>query len=168
MVLNGFSDADYANCLDDRRPMTGYAIYLGGNLIARYACKQKVVARSSAESEYKSLALATTEVMWLQSLFTELGLPKLAATLVIWCDIVEANSLASNPVFHARTKHIEVDVHFIREKVEAKQLEVRFVPTEEQVADVLTKPLVANRFELLRQRLTIEDFPFRLRECVKE
>ena len=152
MVLNRFSNADYANCLDDRRSVTGYVIYLGGNLIAWSARKKKFVARSSAESEYRSLASVATKVMWLQSLFSELGLPKLVAIPVIWCDNIGANSLAFHPVFHARTKHIEVDVHFIREKVEAKQLEVKFVPTEEQAADVLTKPLVANRFELLRQR----------------
>ena len=118
MILNGFLDADYANCLDDRRSVTGYAIYLGGNLIAWSTRKQKVVARSNAKSEYKSVAPAKTEVMWLQSLFTELGLPKLATIPVIWCDNIGANSLAFNPAFHARTKHIEVDVHFIREKVE--------------------------------------------------
>ena len=90
-----------------------------------------MVARSSAESKYRSLASATTEVLWLQSLFNELGRPKLDAVPILWCDNVSANLLASNPVFHARTKHIEVDVHFIREKVENKQLKVRFVPSEE-------------------------------------
>ena len=106
--------------------------------------------------------------MWLQSLFAEMGMPKLVVVPVIWCDNIGANSLASNPVFHARTKHIEVDVHFIREKVEAKQLEVRFVPTEEQDADVFTKPLAASRFELLRQKLIVEDSPFRLGEGATE
>ena len=95
-------------------------------------------------------------------------MPKLVVVLVIWCDNIVANSLAPNPIFHARTKHIEVGVHFIQEKVKAKQLEVRFVPTEEQVVDVFTKPLAASRFELLRQKLTVEDSPFRLREGVKE
>ena len=79
-----------------------------------------------------------------------------------------ANSLAYNPVFHAITKHIEVDAHFIREKIEAKQLEVRFVLTEEQVADVSTKPLAANRFEALRHKLTVKEFSFSLREGVKQ
>ena len=113
ILLSGFLDADYANCIDDRRSVTCYAVYLGENLVAWSARKQKVVARSSAESEYRSLASAATEIMWLQSLFTELGLPKLVVVPIIWCDNIGAASLASNPVFHARTKHIEVDVHFI-------------------------------------------------------
>ena len=83
MVLTGFSDADYANYLDDRRLITRYAIYLGGNLIAWSARKQKVVARSSAESEYRSLASAAIEIIWLQSLFIELGIPKLVVVPVI-------------------------------------------------------------------------------------
>ena len=102
---------------------------------------KKIVARSSTEAKYRSLALAATKILWLQSLFDELGLPKLTDVPIIWCDNMGANMLSSNPVFHKRTKHIEVDTHFNREKVEAKQLEVRFVPTKEQVADVLTKPL---------------------------
>ena len=104
---------------------------MGNNLIAWSARKQKVVARSSTESEYRSLAFAATEVLWLKSLFEELGVPKLTSVPIVWCDNMGANLLASNPVFHARTKHIEVDIHFVREKIEAKQLEVRFVPTEE-------------------------------------
>ena len=86
---------------------------------------------------------------------------------IIWCDNMEANLLAFNPVFHARTKHIEVDIHFIREKIEAKQLEVRFVPTEEQVVDMLTKPLSTNRFDFLRDKLKVENSLFSLREGVK-
>ena len=168
ILLSGFLDADYANCIDDRRSVTCYAVYLGENLVAWSARKQKVVARSNTESEYRSLASVATEIMWLQSLFIELGLPKVVAIPIIWCDNIGAASLASNPMFHAQTKHIEVDTDFIREQVEAKQIEVRFVPTEEQVADMLTKPLAASKFELLRHKLTVEDSPFRLREGVRE
>ena len=108
-----------------------------------------MVARSTAKSEYRSLASAATKILWLQSLFDKLGVPKLTVVPIIWCDNMEANLLASNPVFHARTKDIEVDIHFIHEKVEAIQFEVRFVPTEEQVADVLIKPLSTSKLKFL-------------------
>ena len=109
MTLTGFSDADYANCIDDRRFVTGAAVYPGSDLIAWSAGKHKVVARSSAEFEYRALASASTEILWLQSLFDELGVPKLTVVPIVWCDNIGANLLASNPVFHPRTKHIEVD-----------------------------------------------------------
>ena len=101
MAIIGYSDVDYANCLDDGRSVTGYAVYLGENLIAWWARKQQVVARSSAESKYRALASAATEILWVQSLFIELGVPKLATVPIIWCDNVGASSLASNPIFHA-------------------------------------------------------------------
>ena len=83
MVLTRFSDVDYANCIDDRRSITRYAIHVGDNLIARSAQKQKVVARASAEFEYRSLASTTTKILWLQSLFTELGIPQLIGIPII-------------------------------------------------------------------------------------
>ena len=92
------------------------------------------------------MALATIELIWLQSLLKELGV-KVKQTTVLRCDNMAATSLALNPVFHVRTKHIEIDVHFIREKVLSKEVEVCFVPSEEQVADVFTKALNIPSFE---------------------
>ena len=74
---------------------------------------------------------------------------------IIWCDNTKAGLMAINPVFHSRTKHIEIVVHFVREKVETKELEVRYVPTEFQVADVFTKPLAVTRLETLKNKLNI-------------
>ena len=98
------------------------------------------MARSTTKAEYKALDLATTELIWLQSLLKELRV-RVEQVPILWCDNMGATSLASNLVFHARTKHIEIDVHFIREKVLSKEVEVQFVPSEEQVADVFTKAL---------------------------
>ena len=106
-----------------------------------WSCKkQKVVAKSLAESEYRSLSLVVTEVIWLQSLFVELNII-IEAIPVIWCDNTRAKALSANHVFHSRTKHIEVDIHFIREKVTHKVFQVRYVPTKLQKADILTKAL---------------------------
>lgn len=102
--------------------------------------KQGVVSRNSAEAEYRSLANATADLMWLHSLCTELGIHTVTPHL-LWCDNTSAVSLASNPVFHARTKHIAVDVHFIREQVASKFVDVGHVAGAEQIVDIFTKPL---------------------------
>lgn len=139
--FQGFADADWASCPDDRRSTGGHCIFLGSNLLVWSSKKQEVVSRSSAESEYRSLANAAADILWLHSLCQELGI-SIISTSQLWSDNQSAIALASNPVFHARTKHIEVDVHFIREKVQARVLDVGYVPT---------------RFLLLRQRLRLKE-----------
>ena len=119
------------------------------------ARKQATVSRSSTEAEYKALANATAEVIWVQNMLTELGLshPRAAS---LWCDNLGATYLTANPVFHARTKHIEIDYHFVRERVANKLLNVRFVPTGDQVADGFTKPLSLRQLEAFRHNLNLD------------
>ncbi|KAL6348021.1 hypothetical protein AAG906_037750 [Vitis piasezkii] len=109
-TLEGFSDADWTCNVDDRRSITGYC----------------VVARSSTESKYRALASVTMELIWIKSLLDELQLP-LQHHPIAWCDNLGAHALAHNPVYHSRTKHIEVDVHFIREKILHPTLEFQFL-----------------------------------------
>jgi hypothetical protein len=116
--------------------------------------KQSTVARSSTETEYRGLAAATAEIIWLQSLLQELGLS--LPVPILWCDNLGATFLTSNPTFHARAKHIEFDYHFIREKVAAGILRIQFICSTDQLADTLTKPLAVDRFKLLRSKLTVE------------
>jgi histone deacetylase 1/2 len=122
-LVSAFSGADWAGCPDDRRSTGGFAVFLGSNLISWTARKQATLSRSSTEAEYKSLANATAEVIWIQTLLRELGVPQSRAT-VLWCDNLGATYLSANPIFHARTKHIEVDYHFVRERVAQKLLDI--------------------------------------------
>ncbi|GKB72538.1 gag/pol polyprotein [Tanacetum coccineum] len=114
--LEAFSDADWAGDSDDRRSTWGFAIYLGSNLISWTAHKQRTVSRSSTETEYKALADTIAELTWLQDLLHELGI-RSSSNPILWCDNLGATYLSANPIFRMRTKYVEIDYHFVREKV---------------------------------------------------
>lgn len=154
MLVSGFSDADWAGCSDDRKSTGGFAVFLGTNLVSWNAKKQPTVSRSSTEAEYKALANCTAEIMWVQTFLKELGIPSPPAAR-LWCDNLGATYLSANPVFHARTKHIEVDYHFVRERVNQKLLDIRFISTGDQIADGFTKALPIRQFEDFRSNLNL-------------
>ncbi|KAF5465898.1 hypothetical protein F2P56_015863 [Juglans regia] len=165
-TLSAFSDADWAGCPDDRKSTGGYCVYFGNHLISWGSKKQPTVARSSTEAEYKSVANTTCELLWLQSLLSELGI-FLVSPPTLWCDNISATYLTLNPVLHSRTKHVELDYHFVWERVVAKTLKVSFIPSKDQIADILTKPLSAARFAQLRSSLTVSPVPLASRGDVK-
>jgi hypothetical protein len=127
--------------------------------------KQPTISRSSMEVEYKALANAMAEIMWLQTLLVELGIPhRLAASL--WCDNLGATYLSANPLFHARTKDVDADYHFVQERVARKQLDIRFISTHDQIADGFTKLLSAKKLFMFQNNLNLRRL--RLRDGVRE
>ncbi|KAH7372564.1 hypothetical protein KP509_17G010200 [Ceratopteris richardii] len=128
---------------------------IGSKPITWSSKKQPTVALSSMEAEYRGLAFATCEAMWIKKLLDDLGVQ--VGTISIYGDNMSSIYLASNPMFHARSKHIEVHYHYVREKVLSKDVEIKFIRTKEQVADIFTKFLDASKLKGFKDVINLED-----------
>ncbi|KAK5776854.1 hypothetical protein PVK06_044819 [Gossypium arboreum] len=154
LSLTAYADANWGLDFDDRRSTSGFCVYFGATPVSWGSKKQQVISRSTAEVEYRSLATATSEVMWLLSLLQELHL-KSTDTPTIWCDSSGAVAVAANPVLHSKFKHVELDLFFVREKVADRSIFVSEVPACDQAADIFTKPLSATLFSRFRKFLWV-------------
>jgi hypothetical protein len=154
MLLNAFSDAEWVGSVDDHHSTGGFAIFLGPNLITWSARKQATISGSSTKVEYKALANATTDVIWIQSVLVDLGI-RLNRIPCLWCDNLGTTHMTANPRFHGRTEHIEVDFHFVHERVARRQLDVWFISLGDQVDDGFTKLLSASKMELFCRNLNL-------------
>ena len=144
-----FADANWAGDLENRRSTTGIIVKMNGDLVLWRSTRQKSIATSSTEAEYVSLGAAAKEVMWLRKLLAELGWMQDAATK-IFGDNQASIIIAKNDIQHNRIKHIDIQHHFIREQVKDKKIELIWIPTQQQQADILTKGLGRNLFNAMR------------------
>ena len=159
--LSAYSDADWTEDPVDRHSITNIVVFLGNSPITWSAKKQCTVSRSSIEAEYHALASTAAKLYWIRMLLHDFGI-FLPQHPLLWCDNVSALAMASNSVFRAQTKHIEVDYHFVREKVLRRDLLVKFISTYDQLSNLFTKGLPSPRFHWLTSKLMWK-FPIRLR-----
>jgi hypothetical protein len=129
-------------------------VFVGTNLVSWSSKKQPTVSRSSTEAEYEALANGAAEAIWIESVLRELGVTQQRVP-ILWCDNLGATYLTANPIFHARTKHIKINFHFMQERVATGTLDVRILSTDDQSADAFTKPAIRQMLDRFRTNLNL-------------
>ncbi|GKD62013.1 ribonuclease H-like domain-containing protein [Tanacetum coccineum] len=156
--LVGYTNADWSGCPSTRRSTSGYCVFLGDNILSWSAKRQHIISRFSAEAEYRGVANFVAETAWIRNLLRELHSPFSTATLV-YCDNVSVVYMSANHVQHQRTKHIEIDIHFVCDMVTTGHVCVLHVPSRFQYADIFTKGLPTTLFEDFRSSLSVRPPP---------
>ena len=151
--LKGFTDADFAGCVETRRSRSGYVFLLNGAPVSWLSQRQPIVSLSTTEAEYIALTHGTREAVWLRRMLLDLNVH--FTTLPMYVDNKSAINLAHNSEYHKRTKHIDVRFHYVREVVESKQIKIEYIQTSDQLADLFTKPLPKVQFYKLREEMNI-------------
>eukprot|EP00253_Pinus_taeda_P027228 PITA_27228 len=154
--LLSLTDVDWAGSVDDRKSTSGGAFFMGSRLVSWFSKKQSSIALSIAEVEYVAAASCCTQLLWMVQTLQDFQIT-CTPPISILCDNTSAISISKNPVMHSKTKHIPIKYHFLREKVLEQKVKLEYVPSKEQVDDILTKPLPRETFEYLRQKLGVVD-----------
>ena len=157
LCLHGYSDADFAGCRLDRKSTSGTCQFLGSSLVSWSSRKQSSVAQSTTEAEYVAAVSCCSQLLWITYTLSDFG--EECSQVPLLCDSTSAISVAKNPVLHSKPKHIEVRYHFLRDNVEKGNITLVHVPTQDQLADIFTKPLDQATFTHLRGELGV-CFPF--------
>ncbi|GJS88957.1 hypothetical protein Tco_0771593 [Tanacetum coccineum] len=167
IALTAFADADHAGCQDTRRSTSGSMQFLGDRLVSCSSKRQKNAAISSTEAEYISMSGCCAQILWMRSQLTDYGLG--FNKILMYYDYKSAIALSYNNVQHSRSKHIDIRFHFIKEHVENGVIELYFVNTEYQLADIFTKALAKERIEFLINKLGMRSFtPETLKQLADE
>lgn len=156
LKISAYCDNDWAGCLDTRKFITGYCVFIGNSLVSWKCKKQQVVARSSTEAEYRSMATTCCEIIRIKGLLADFGIEQ-GAAVKLYCDNQSAIYISKNPVLHERTKHIEIDCHFIREKILSGVIKPVHISTDSQVTDAFTKALQPGQFKKLLCKMNIHN-----------
>ena len=156
LALEAYTDADYVGSVVDRRSTIGYYTFLGGNLVTWRSKKQSLVARSSAEAKFLAMAQGVYELLWLKIILEDLKI-KWDGPMRLYRDNKSTISIAHNQVQHDQTKHIEIDRHFIKEKLDSRLICTPYVSTDHQLPDILTKGLSSIKFQASISKLGMEN-----------
>ncbi|XP_071741479.1 uncharacterized mitochondrial protein AtMg00810-like [Rutidosis leptorrhynchoides] len=154
--LHAFCDSDWAKCKLNRKSVTGYLVYLCNSLVSWKSKKQTTVARSSVEAEYRAMATVACEVIWIKNLLLDLNI-KVPLPVQISCDNSSAIQISANPVFHEKTKHFDIDLHYLREKICTGIVKVSKISSFENLSDILTKGITIKHHNYLVERLGLLD-----------